>query len=475
MERGGFDTVIGNPPFLTGSDISGVIGGNVRDWFVHMLACGQRGNADLVAYFFLRAMELLAKRGTLGLIATNSIAQGKSREVGLDRMIASGFTITRSIQSRPWPAVSASLEYAAVWGSCGEVAADTPRVADGVEVRSITTLLEPAGRVDGPRVKLVENLGLAFQGCMPSGAGFIITAEKANEWLDADMRNKQVLFPFFNGDDLNSHADTYSARWIIDFNDRPESISKAFTGPYTHALRRVKPQREKGSIGMRQAPWWLFERSRPSMRKAISDFSEVLAMTKHSVTLMPRRVPTTNVFGHGLVVFATDSFSDQAVLSSSPHQLWAIKYGSGLRKDPRYTASDVFETFPRPKPTRLLAEIGEILETERRSIMLRRDLGLTKLYNLVNDPAITDAVDADVARMREIHVKLDQVVVDAYGWSDVPLEHDFHTYRQMQRWTVSPATRVEILDRLLDENHRRAAAQGEAPPPVDIEDEEGAE
>ena len=49
--------------------------------------------------------------------------------------------------------------------------------------------------------------------------------------------------------------------------------------------------------------------------------------------------------------------------------------------------------------------------------------------------------------------------MDAYGWSDVSLDHGFHTYRQMERWTVSPAARVEILDRLLEENHRRAAAE----------------
>ena len=43
------------------------------------------------------------------------------------------------------------------------------------------------------------------------------------------------------------------------------------------------------------------------------------------------------------------------------------------------------------------------------------------------------------------------------------LDHGFHTYRQMERWTVSPAARVEILDRLLEENHKRAAADGSAP------------
>ena len=49
-----------------------------------------------MAYFFLRATSLLQRKGTLGLIATNTVAQGDSREVGLDAMVADGFTITRS-------------------------------------------------------------------------------------------------------------------------------------------------------------------------------------------------------------------------------------------------------------------------------------------------------------------------------------------------------------------------------------------
>jgi hypothetical protein len=103
--------------------------------------------------------------------------------------------------------------------------------------------------------------------------------------------------------------------------------------------------------------------------------------------------------------------------------------------------------------------------------MVRRGLGLTKLYNLVNDPE-TDSSDSDVARLREIHVELDRVVMDAYGWSDVPLDHGFNTYRQMRRWTVSPEAQVRILDLLLDENHRRTALQGEALPALDSEDED---
>ena len=72
-----------------------------------------------------------------------------------------------------------------------------------------------------------------------------------------------------------------------------------------------------------------------------------------------------------------------------------------MRTDVNYSPSDVFLTLPATRQsTERLAEIGETLDTERREIMLRRDLGLTKLYNLVNDPEIADAADPDVARMR---------------------------------------------------------------------------
>lgn len=126
--------------------------------------------------------------------------------------------------------------------------------------------------------------------------------------------------------------------------------------------------------------------------------------------------------------------------------------------DINYSPSDVFLTFPRPKPTRALEEIGRTLDTERREIMGRRDLGLTKLYNLVHDPDVVDAVDRDVARLRQIHVEVDSACLNAYGWGDVAPQHGFHTYRQLTRWSVSPSARVELLDRLLEENQRRANA-----------------
>lgn len=462
VERGGFDAIIGNPPFLGGSKISGAMGANMRDWLPNVLAAGQAGNADFVAYFFRRSMGLMNTRAALGLIATNTIAQGGTREVGLDQMVRSGFTITRSIQSHQWPASSANLEFAAVWGSLGEVLEQVPRVSDGAVVKRIGTLLEPIGRIDGVPVRLRENAGTAFEGCKPYGMGFVLEPDEAAAWIDVDARNAEVVFPYLNGEDLNSRADASPSRWIIDFNDMTEEVAASYTMPFKRVLDTVKPERAKNNRKVYRDYWWQFGERRPSLRAAIGDMGEVIAMAKVSRTVMPLRLPTGQVFSEKVQVFAIDRFGDQSVLSSSLHQMWAIKYGPTMRTDPTYSITDVFETFPRPESTKWLDRIGQILDEERHEIMLRRNLGLTKLYNLVNDPEITDSADPDVARLRTIHVELDEAAMDAYGWSDITLDHGFHTYRQMERWTVSPATRVEILDRLLEENHRRAKAEVQA-------------
>ena len=463
QDHGGFDAIIGNPPFLGGKKISGANGVNLREWYVSVVGEGRKGNADLVAYFFLRALSLLRPTGTLGLIATNTVAQGDTREVGLDQMVEQGFTITRSIQSRPWPAASANLEYAAVWGTRGTVADGVPLACDNEPVTRISTLLEPLGSVEGAPERLRENAKIAFQGCVVLGKGFIVEPEEADAWIAADPRNADVLFPYLNGEDLNSRPDASASRWVIDFNSRSEQQASLYDLLFERVVERVKPERMLKNQKSYRDYWWQFAHKGSAWKKAVSDHGEVLVITLVSKTVMPLRVRTEQVFSNALGVFASDSYMLQSVLSSSLHQMWAIKNGSGMRGDPRYTPTDVFETFPRPHLTesseRALEAIGRTLDEERREIMLRRELGLTALYNKVNDPTLEDSADPDVARLRVIHRELDEAVMAAYGWDDVPLDHGFHTYRKMTRWTMSPAARVEVLDRLLALNHERAAAQ----------------
>jgi hypothetical protein len=146
-----------------------------------------------------------------------------------------------------------------------------------------------------------------------------------------------------------------------------------------------------------------------------------------------------------------------ALLSSAPHYWWAISRASTMKGDLRYTPTDVFETLARPELTGEMREWGERLDRYRReSVMLPRQAGLTATYNLVHDPGCKDA---DIAELRRIHVAIDHAVRRAYGWDDLALDHGFHETRQGIRYTVGPVVRQEILDRLLELNHERYAAE----------------
>src|SRR5690606_13600261 len=77
--RGGFDAFIGNPPFIGGRRIRESLGDRYRD-YLYVQYPGSSGNADLSALFYLRAFQNLTEGGTSGLIATNTIAQGDTRQ-----------------------------------------------------------------------------------------------------------------------------------------------------------------------------------------------------------------------------------------------------------------------------------------------------------------------------------------------------------------------------------------------------------
>jgi hypothetical protein len=455
-QRGGFDAVVGNPPFLGGNKLTGALGEDVRDWFVHQLAAGKRGSADLVVYFFLRANGLLSPSGTLGLIATNSLAQGVNREVGLEQIVLSSFTIMRAVRSRKWPASSANLEYAAVWGAKGPVKDDAQKFCDDQLVGSISTLLEPSGKIIGNAQTLIENQGIAFAGCSVLGIGFIIKNEQVEVFLADDMRNQDVVRQYLNGRDLNQSPYAGARRWVIDFNELDIDQAKSYKLPFLHVSQNVLEERSRSNDSGARTFWWRFKRTSPAMRAAISPFKRVIAIAQVSATLMPSFVDVDQVLDAMVVVFATDNSGDLAILSSDFHRLWAIKYGTTMRTDARYTPSTIFDTFPRPSISEEIKSLGEALNEERSVIMIRKELGLTKLYGQVNDPFVEWGQDPDVDRIRELHCEIDNAVLGAYGWTDLRLDHGFNEYRQVVRWSISPAARVEILDRLLAENQRRA-------------------
>jgi hypothetical protein len=277
--------------------------------------------------------------------------------------------------------------------------------------------------------------------------------------ITKDPRNNEVLFPSLNGEDLNSRPDCSARRWVINFHDWPEERAATYPDCYEQVVRLVKPERERNRDRRRREIWWQFTRTAPELYAAIARLKRVIAITRVSKVVMPIRVTTGQVFSEATVVFASDDTAMLALLSSAPHYWWAIERSSTLETRIRYAPSDVFETLPRPPVTDEMRAAGERLDSYRRELMLARQAGLTATYNLVHNP---DSPDDDIAELRSIHVAIDETVMRAYGWDDLldaGLGHAFHDTRQGVRFTVAPAARQEILDRLLELNHERYAAE----------------
>jgi hypothetical protein len=220
------------------------------------------------------------------------------------------------------------------------------------------------------------------------------------------------------------------------------------------------------------------------------------------------------IYTTALYVLTTDRWDHYAVVQSTIHEIWARKYSGALETRLRYSPSDCFETFAFPagqwqQPNPQLAAIGERYHEHRRDLMLRLWLGLTDIYNLFHAPDLearlatlhakraksadwrnevpaehrplagsltSEQAHAAILELRALHRALDQAVLTAYAWHQpgpdgpaIDLAHDFQQVETLPendrtRYTISPAARKELLTRLLNLNHQRAAEEQSATP-----------
>ncbi|MEV7014203.1 DNA methyltransferase [Streptomyces sp. NPDC093991] len=466
FEGGGFDAVIGNPPFLGGTKISGSYG---KSYQLHLGASVARtiGNrCDLVGYFTLRAHQVLSSVGQLGIVATNTLAQGDTREVSLDQILRRGAEIRQAVKSARWPSKSAVLEYCAVWISASPLAENAPRVLGGKSTpNGISSSLNPNSRTSNHVEPLIAGQGIAHVGSYVLVVdGFTLSKNEALEWISEDSHYRDVLAPFLSGKGLTENPIFEPDRWVINFRDWPEEKAKSYPLAYQKLLREVKPECEKKdpkSYNGLMSRWWQFWRIRNELTSAITPLDRCIVITLHSKHVMPALVPSRQVFSHALGVFASADTALLAYLSSAAHYWWAIDRSSTMKGDLRYTPTDVFETLVRPSLTEELRGLGAQMDADRCRLMRDRSIGLTPTYNLVHDP---DCHDEDIVALRAIHRAIDEATARAYGWDDLleapsGLDHGFHETDQGTRYTIGLVVRTEIIDRLRELNQQHYAAE----------------
>ncbi|MBT4304447.1 MAG: N-6 DNA methylase, partial [Chloroflexi bacterium] len=391
---GGFNCIIGNPPFLGGQKISGSYG---YDYLNHLTGYySPAKSVDLVAFFFRRIFQLIKEYGFQALIATNTIAQGKSREGGLAIIQQNGGCINFAIRSMRWPGLAA-VEISQVGVHKGEW--NKEYVLDNKIVERITSYLDDSEELGNPH-KLHQNKDKSFQGSIVLGKGFVLEPREAQKLISQNPKNKNVLFPYLNGRDLNSNPDQSPSRWVINFFDWDEDKCKSdFPEVYLIALNKIKPQRnrlitekiEKGvSLGVhdRRASeeWWIYLWPRPELYRTIAPLKRVLVVAQVSKTLAFTFTTKDKVLDAKLIVFANESFNKMSILQSNLHYHWAWKYCTTMKSDLCYTPRTIFETFPFPQNLYQesefnLDQIGKTYDEYRRKLMLKIQLGFTKTYN----------------------------------------------------------------------------------------------
>ncbi len=504
--------IIGNPPFAGKNTLAHSNVPRYPLWLKYSWE-GGGANTDLVAYFYRRAFDLLRESGTFGLVATNTIAQGDTRGLGLRWICTHGGEVYRVITRIKWgegAAVVVSVVHAARGQYNGQ------SLIDGRAVDKITAFLFHRGGHDDP-CRLPENAARSFQGNILRGMGFTFD-DMDNKGVSAplsttmhtligrDERNQEAIHPYIGGAELNSSPQQSHHRYAISFRDWPlrrvphhewQSAARhqrdqwlreglappGHRGPvaedWPDLVAVLKEVVRPGRLALPSTAgnataikyWWRYAAWRVGLHKAIAGLDRVLAISRVGQHCAFAFLPAGMVYAESLVIFPFDSYAAFCGLQARPHEIWARFFGSSLEERLRYTPSDVFETFPFPAGWTChpaLEAAGRAYYEYRADLMIRSDEGLTKTYNRFHNP---EEQHPDIVRLRELHGNMDRAVLGAYGWTDIDpvpeflldYEIDEATWgrkKKPYRYRWPDPVQDEVLARLLELNGRRAEAQG---------------
>lgn len=444
------DFIVGNPPFIGGKDIRGRLGTGYAEalWGANPQI---NPSADFVMYWWDRAAELLARKGTrlrrFGYVTTNSITQVFQRRI-LERHLGatSPISLLLAIPDHPWTKASkdaAAVRIAMTVAASGEqdgvvrhvireekLDTDEPTIEFDSQQGRINADLSIGTNVDDAHA-LVANDAICYRGVQLMGSGFIVSPNQARELgLGRRVGLERYIKEYKNGRDLTARP---RGVMVIDlFGLLAEDVRRDFPEIYQHLLQTVKPERDKNNRASYREKWWWFGEPRREMRPALEGLPRYIATVetmKHRIfQFMDHIVLPDNM----LVAIASEEAFHLGVLSSKAHVAWSLRSGGrqGMGNDPRYSKSRCFDPFPFPNKTAAArSQIDALAEEldETRKIALREnpDLTLTKLYNALETSKAGGSLsreELDIQNrgrtliLKELHNSIDQAVMRAYGW-----------------------------------------------------------
>ncbi len=402
------DAIVGNPPYHGSQNLRQVLDDEYVTWLNSHFDAGLK---DLCVYWFRRAADQMRPGDRAGLVGTNSISQNRARGASLNYVVERGGVITDAVSRQKWPGEAVVNVSIVNWV---HQPSEPPIrfMLDGEPVEGINTRLRESKLAIEEYEPLPVNSGRAFQGPIPVG-NFYLEPDEAREILaDGEANYQEVVRPYLIGDDIAEEPEHGPRRFVIDFGVRPLEEAMAFPRALELVRQRVKPARDKNSMRRRREQWWVFGSPATEMRGALAPLARYVAGNRIGKRFLFCWADQSVCPSDLTVVFAFDDDYSIGILTSSVHQVWAHSESSTLEDRPRYTPTSCFETFPWPQPDDgLRSEIGEIakrLVERRQAICVENEIGLTDLYNQVEDGAWSE--------IASLHRELDEAVARAYGW-----------------------------------------------------------
>ena len=468
-ENPGFDAVVGNPPFLGGSSISTELGPRYLRYLLDLLpTAGDK--TDLVLYFFARSWQILRLTGIAGLVATKTIAQGDSRS-SLKILKDEGFHLFRATKRLVWPATANVIVSVLHLSKQIDL---SPKFINNRRVKYISVYLKD-NNMDLDPERIEANEGRIYEGFGPYGDGFLLEIGSDIEKNLIDSGESAILFSYIGGEDIMDSPCGLSTRLAI-YTGKIDELELKITYPnaYRHIEKTVKRERLKKSKRVASMPWWQFLWPRPELRLKMALLEHIIArprVAKHHAFM---RLDSKSIISNSSNVICSSRYSSFAVLQSRLHEMWSRTFSSSMKDDLRYAPSDCFETFPFPtgyETDPVLEAAGQTYHDHRAELMVAANEGMTKTYNRFHNAE--DRV-ASIQKLRELHDRMDQAVLRAYGWGDLadslepvfltPETEDDHTYQTRYFWPAEG--RDQVLARLLALNaqqHAEEVAAGIAP------------
>lgn len=474
FQNGGFDCILGNPPFLGDRKLKDAYGEQFLEWIRTTYTNG--ATIDLIGYFFLRIDDLVKKNGFLSLISTTTICQGKAREESLDKILQFGHTINHAIKTMPWPG-DASVDVSLITIHKGEW--NKVKTLNLQNVDFISSFLDNQN-TSSVIYKLIPNSNKSFQGNILVGKGFLLEENLAKKLLDKNSENSKVLFPFLNGVEITHHPKHMPKNWVISFFDMSKEEAEKYVDVFEILEKTVKSDRQRwaldkngveiiGKYALRSPlpqKWWQHCEKRPMLYSKILDKQRVLVIVRISKFLISTFVPNNWIYSDKCIVVTEDSMLSFAQINSSIFEIWTWKYTSTIRSSGLiFTPGNIFETFPfllrlSESDKVQLSDLANVFFQYRNEILINQNIGLLHLYNQYHSQLIGNIEFYEqIIQLRKLQEKMDNLVLYLYGWNDIDLAHGFYEIDYMSendrvRYTIHPEARKEVLKRLLELNHK---------------------